>query len=91
MSWTSKLPFKIGPGSWRSRQRSSAAWSVTSSSSKVAKTPRLQMFVVLFANGAPGRTRTCYLKIRSLALYPDELRARAMHSIGGVCLARKPG
>jgi hypothetical protein len=27
--------------------------------------------------GAPGRTRTCYLKIRSLALYPDELRARA--------------
>ena len=27
--------------------------------------------------GAPGRTRTCCLKIRSLALYPDELRARA--------------
>ena len=24
--------------------------------------------------GDPDRTRTCYLKIRNLALYPDELR-----------------
>lgn len=32
-------------------------------------------------NGAPGRTRTCYLKIRNLALYPDELRARRNRGI----------
>ena len=24
--------------------------------------------------GDPGRTRTCYLQIRNLSLYPDELR-----------------
>ena len=27
-------------------------------------------------DGDPDRTRTCYLEIRNLALYPDELRGR---------------
>jgi len=30
----------------------------------------------LFANGAPGRIRTCGPKLRRLVLYPTELRAR---------------
>ena len=30
----------------------------------------------LVADGAPGRTRTCNLLIRSQALYPIELRVR---------------
>ncbi len=30
----------------------------------------------LIPHGDPDRTRTCYLKIRNLALYPDELRGR---------------
>ena len=29
------------------------------------------------AGGDPGRTRTCYLQIRNLSLYPDELRDHA--------------
>ncbi len=35
------------------------------------------MFVVLYANGAPERIRTSDPQIRSLVLYPAELRARA--------------
>ena len=34
------------------------------------------MLVVLFANGAPERIRTSDPQIRSLVLYPAELRAR---------------
>ena len=34
------------------------------------------MLVVLFANGAPGTIRTSDPQIRSLMLYPAELRAR---------------
>ncbi len=39
--------------------------------------------------GAPGRTRTCCLKIRSLALYPDELRARAGNFVSADCIKTK--
>ncbi len=46
-------------------------------------------FYLLFGNGAPGRTRTCCLKIRSLALYPDELRARAGCVISALCRTGK--
>jgi hypothetical protein len=31
--------------------------------------------------GDPDRTRTCYLKIRNLALYPDELRGLFVKTI----------
>lgn len=40
--------------------------------------------------GAPGRSRTCGLKIRSLALYPAELRARAEKSLSVDCADAKP-
>ena len=40
------------------------------------ETAPLEMLVVLFANGAPGRIRTCGPKLRRLVLYPTELRAR---------------
>lgn len=33
--------------------------------------------------GAPGRSRTCDLQIRSLLLYPAELRAHNMAEKGG--------
>ena len=36
------------------------------------------MFVVLYANGAPERIRTSDPQIRSLVLYPAELRAPLM-------------
>ena len=46
----------------------------------------------LSENGAPGWSRTSGLKIRSLVLYPTELRARERPVlIGRVCLARKWG
>ena len=35
-----------------------------------------QLHCAPFLNGAPGRIRTCDLRIRSPALYPAELRAR---------------
>ena len=40
----------------------------------------LTHFILLseFTNGDPDRTRTCYLQIRNLALYPDELRGPDM-------------
>lgn len=37
----------------------------------VGAAPILQTFDNI---GDPGRTRTCYLQIRNLSLYPDELR-----------------
>ncbi len=37
----------------------------------------------MFAIGAPYRSRTCGLKIRSLALYPAELRARCISVLIG--------
>ena len=39
--------------------------------------------------GAPYRSRTCGLKIRSLALYPAELRARAVRGNNGFARERK--
>ena len=35
--------------------------------------------------GDPGRTRTCYLQIRNLSLYPDELRdpPKIEYNMGG--------
>ena len=30
-------------------------------------------------DGDPGRTRTCYLQIRNLSLYPDELRDHTLY------------
>ena len=39
-------------------------------------TAPLRMFAVLFANGAPGRIRTCGLRFRKPPLYPTELRVR---------------
>ena len=48
-----------------------------------------KMFAVLFAIGAPYRSRTCGLKIRSLALYPAELRARAERRNNGFACERK--
>lgn len=41
-------------------------------------------------NGAPGRTRTCCLKIRSLALYPDELRAPRILPLTALRASAKP-
>ena len=38
----------------------------------------------------PGRTRTCCLKIRNLALYPDELRDHALLSPEGYVLSISP-
>jgi hypothetical protein len=43
----------------------------------------------MFAIGAPYRSRTCGLKIRSLALYPAELRARAEWRNNGFPYERK--
>src|SRR5665647_2086258 len=42
------------------------------------------------AFGAPGRIRTCDLKIRNLLLYPTELRAREVAAVWrpGVCSGR---
>ena len=42
--------------------------------------------------GAPGRTRTCDLRIRSPALYPTELRAQQAFIISSAldCAARRP-
>lgn len=40
--------------------------------------------------GAPGRSRTCGLKIRSLVLYPTELRARDGAGISADCAGAKP-
>ena len=37
-----------------------------------------------FSSGAPGRSRTCGLRIRSPTLYPAELRARQKHLIKAV-------
>src|SRR5687768_12721769 len=34
--------------------------------------------------GAPGRTRTCGLRLRRPTLYPTELRARGRHDITGL-------
>ena len=39
------------------------------------------LLVVLMNNGDLDRTRTCYLKIRNLALYPDELRGHSSYLI----------
>jgi hypothetical protein len=44
---------------------------------KAALRERSQPVGVSAESGAPGRIRTCDLKIRSLLLYPAELRARA--------------
>ena len=41
--------------------------------------------------GAPGRIRTCDLKIRSLLLYPTELRARGKASIRKEKMERETG
>src|SRR5665811_1317500 len=55
--------------------------------------PALRLLVHGFSSegsvGAPGRIRTCDLKIRSLLLYPAELRAREVATIWrpGVCLS----
>lgn len=38
--------------------------------------------------GAPGRSRTCGLKIRSLVLYPAELRARVENRLAWIARAR---
>jgi hypothetical protein len=43
---------------------------------------RTEMFVVLFANGAPEEIRTPDPQIRSLVLYPAELRARFSLRLG---------
>jgi hypothetical protein len=34
--------------------------------------------LILLNDGDLDRTRTCYLKIRNLALYPDELRGHLL-------------
>ncbi len=43
-------------------------------------TAPLRMFAILFANGAPGTIRTSDPQIRSLMLYPAELRARTLEA-----------
>jgi hypothetical protein len=47
-----------------------------------ANRTRTEMFVVLYANGAPEEIRTPDPQIRSLVLYPAELRARFSLGLG---------
>jgi hypothetical protein len=43
------------------------------------QTARTEMFVVLYANGAPDTIRTCDLCLRRATLYPAELRVHGVH------------
>ena len=48
------------------------------------KCPNIDFFVdrsLIREVGRPGRTRTCYHRLRRPVLYPDELRAHSFHSI----------
>ena len=41
--------------------------------------------------GAPGRIRTCDLKLRRLVLYPAELRARTSRKVAAIDAQRNRG
>ena len=44
--------------------------------------------MVLAKNGAPGRIRTCDLRVRSPALYPAELRTHSTLIQDALCLVK---
>ena len=51
---------------------------------RLVKCPNIDFFVdrsLIREVGRPGRTRTCYHRLRRPVLYPDELRAHSFHSI----------
>lgn len=77
--------FMLRPGLWRTQQRCKRGRKSEASRKKTVR----KMFAAMFAIGAPYRSRTCGLKIRSLALYPAELRARAKRSNNGFACERK--
>ena len=97
--WNYRL-WEDRPESWRARQDYSAAARLRHLRASRSDSERVRAFVdppvppPLLRRyeriGAPGRTRTCCLKIRSLALYPDELRARAALANSALSRGHKP-
>src|SRR5262249_58897203 len=82
-------PSSHGSKSTTTRSESSATRRHSQPSLRVTKTRQLG-FAVLYATGAPEEIRTPDPQIRSLVLYPAELRARLAHRAGNVPEAVEP-